>query len=69
MRKRNKKPSPPVTDALLLWLARNRGVLKWVADQIRPAVTEQFVCMVARGKRKSKDGKVERLLRQKGAPI
>ena len=56
-------------DALIVWLAQNRGILTKVSKQMKPPVTSQFVSQVCRGIRNSKDGKVERLLRQYGAPL
>lgn len=51
------------------WVARNRGKLSEIANQVRPRVSSQFVHLVLRGKRKSSDGRVERLLRREGAPL
>jgi hypothetical protein len=55
--------------ALLVWIAQNRGVFSKIARAMHPPVTSQFVSQVARGQRKSKDGKVERELKKMGAPI
>ena len=53
--------------AAILWTAANRNAMTEIAKQCD--VTAQFVSLVLYGRRKSKDGKVERLLRAKGAPI
>lgn len=49
------------------WVFRTRGAVAAVAARV--GVTPQFVYMVLMGKRKSKDGKVERELRKVGAPM
>ncbi len=69
LRRKKKKPKPEISDEMHLWLAKNRGALTEIANTVRPFVTPQFVCMVARRLRKSKDGKVERMLKEKGAPL
>ena len=56
-------------DNVIVWLAQNRGVLTSISKQVHPAVTPQYVSQVVRGLRKSKDGKIERLLKSHGAPI
>ncbi len=56
-------------EALLVWISDNRGMLSKVSRQMKPPVSPQFVSQVVRGIRKSKDGKVELLLRKYGAPI
>ena len=61
--------STTTKDALLIWLAQNRGILTKVSLQVKPPVSPQFVSQVYRGIRKSKDGKIERLLKQYGAPL
>lgn len=61
--------STDTKEDLIIWLAQNRGMLSKVAKLMRPPVTPQFVSQVVRGVRKSKDGKVERILRSHGAPI
>ena len=52
---------------VLMWQAANRGTMTKIAE--RAKVTPQFVYLVIRGRRKSKGGKVERLLKEAGAPI
>jgi len=52
---------------ILMWQAANRGTMTKIAE--RAKVTPQFVYLVIRGRRKSKGGKVERLLKEAGAPI
>jgi hypothetical protein len=51
----------------ILWASEHRNVLTEIADQCD--VTPQFVHMVLYRYRKSKDGKVERALRERGAPL
>lgn len=51
------------------WVAAHRGELSRIAETVRPRVSPQFVHLVLRGKRKSKDGNVERQLRRLGAPV
>ena len=52
---------------LLQWIASNRGRMSELAQ--KAGCSPQFVYLVTRGKRKSKGGKVERMMRQAGAPI
>ena len=52
---------------ILVWIASNRGAIARIALDM--GVSGQFVAMVLKGVRKSKDGKVERALRAEGAPI
>lgn len=59
----------PNKEALIVWLAQNRGILTRIAKGMKPPVTCQFVGQVVRGIRKSQDGRVERVLRSHGAPI
>ncbi len=61
--------STKTKEAMIIWLANNRGVLSKIAEEMRPKVTPQFVGQVCRGTRKSKDGKIERILRTHGAPL
>lgn len=51
----------------ILWAAAHRNALTEIAD--RMGTSPQFVSMVLHGKRKSKDRRVERALREMGAPI
>ena len=51
----------------ILWVAANRNALTAVAERCN--CTPQFVGYCLYGQRKSKDGKVERLLRELGAPV
>ena len=61
--------STSTKEAMIVWLAQNRGILTKVAKQMRPPVTPQFVGQVCRGTRKSEDGKIERVLKSYGAPL
>lgn len=56
-------------DAVIVWLSQNRGILTKVSKQMKPPVSPQFVSQVCRGVRKSKDGRIERLLKSYGAPL
>lgn len=49
------------------WIADNRGALSEIAGQI--PCSYQFVSMVLKGERKSKDGRVEGKLKEMGAPV
>jgi len=49
------------------WVAVNRGVLTRIARDVK--VSPQFVHQCLRKLRQSEDGRVERLLRQAGAPL
>ena len=49
-----------------MWVSQNRGILTSIADRLN--VTPQMVHMVLRGLRKSEGGKIERMLREAGAP-
>lgn len=51
----------------ILWASANRNALTEIAGICN--CTPQFVHYCLYGKRKSKDGKVERELRERGAPI
>jgi hypothetical protein len=55
--------------AASIWSLRNRGQISKIAARIRPPVSPQFVHLVLHGKRKSRGGKVERMLREAGAPV
>ncbi len=62
----------PIRDkdmAASMWVLRNRGELSRIAARIRPPVSPQFVHLVLRGKRRSRGGRVERMLRGAGAPV
>ena len=52
-----------------VWVAEHRGAITEIAKMIKPPVSPQFVQMVLKGKRKSKDGMVERELKKRGAPV
>jgi hypothetical protein len=54
---------------LILWIAQNRGLLSKIAKALKPAITPQYVSQIARGQKKSKDGGVERKLRESGWPM
>lgn len=51
----------------VLWASDHRNALTEVARDHK--VTPQFCCMVLHGRRKSRDGRIERALRAMGAPI
>jgi hypothetical protein len=51
----------------ILWVAANRNALSNIAEQC--GCTPQFVGYVLYQQRRSRDGKVERLLRELGAPV
>lgn len=53
----------------LTWVANNRGVMTQIARKVAPRVSPQFVHLVLRGKRSSRDGQIERMLRKAGAPV
>lgn len=59
---RDKKRNPQA----ILWVSNNRSKLTQIAEEC--ACTPQFVGYVLYGKRRSRDGKVERLLKEAGAP-
>jgi hypothetical protein len=61
--------STKTKEAMIVWLAQNRGILTKIAALAKPPVTGQFVGQIARGIRKSIDGKIERMLRSHGAPL
>ena len=52
---------------VVLWASSHRNVLTQVARQFK--VTPQFCHMVLYSKRKSKDYRIERALKELGAPI
>ncbi len=52
---------------MLVWVSNNRGKLTEIARIAK--VSPQFVHLVMHGSRSSKDGTVERLLREAGAPL
>ncbi len=65
-------PRPPLKQEYrdpktLLWIGQNRGVLTKIAKEVNRSA--QFVHLVYYGRRNSSDGRVERLLRERGAPI
>lgn len=51
----------------VLWSANNRNCLTEIAT--RMGVSPQFVSMVLHKRRKSRDGRVERALKEMGAPL
>jgi hypothetical protein len=51
----------------ILWVAENRNTLTEIADLCD--CSPQFVSLVLHQRRKSKDGRVERALRDRGAPL
>ena len=54
-------------DMQTIWVSHNRTLLTEIAKEAR--VSPQFVHQIFRGKRRSSDGRVERLLKKAGAPI
>lgn len=65
------KPKPPNGNrqAIVVWVSNNRNKITEIAQSMRPRVSPQFVHMVLYGKRKSRNGVVERKLRVVGAPL
>src|SRR5882724_9597560 len=55
------------TTSMLVWISDNYGVLTEIAKLAK--VSPQFVHMVLRGDRASSEGRVEQLLRERGAPM
>ena len=51
----------------VLWVSSHRSILASIARQYK--VTPQFVHYVLYGRRKSADGRIERALRESGAPV
>lgn len=51
------------------WVSTNRGVLTEIANAVRPKVRSQYVGMVLRGERKSRDGRIEAMLKKRNAPV
>lgn len=49
------------------WVAENPGAMREIAESCR--CDRSFVSKVLHGQRKSKDGAVERELKDRGAPI
>ena len=58
---------PSVT--MLVWMSNNRGVLTRIAKSVSPPVSPQFVHLVLRGERNSSHGRIEKLLKDHGAPV
>ncbi len=52
---------------MLVWVHHNRGALTKIAREAQ--VSPQFVHLVMRGARSSTAGRIERLLRERGAPL
>lgn len=61
------RPMPRKDPMAILWAAAHRNTLTAIADEV--GVTPQFVSMCLYGRRKSKDGRIERKLRELGAPV
>lgn len=61
------KPKPRKDPMAILWVSSHRNALAEVAKAC--GVTPQFCHYVLYGLRHSKDGKVERMLREMGAPV
>jgi hypothetical protein len=60
-------PSISSADHKRLWVSRNRSILTKVAKAT--GTKPQFVSMVLYGSRRSTGGRVERKLREAGAPL
>lgn len=52
---------------MILWIRQNRGQLARVAQTLR--CSPQFVSQVANGVRSSKNMRIERMLKEAGAPL
>ncbi len=61
------RAAPRKDPLAILWAASHRNVLTKIADQM--GVSPQFVSMCLHGRRRSKDGRIERKLRELGAPV
>jgi hypothetical protein len=61
------KAVPRKDPLAILWVSAHRNALKQIADQFK--VTPQFVHYCLYGRRKSADGRIERALRELGAPV
>ena len=60
--------SPPRKDPMaVLWASSHRNVLTEIAKQFD--VSPQFCHMILYAKRRSKDGRIERALKELGAPV
>ena len=57
----------PGRDRILAWIADHRGKCSEIAEQT--GFSANFVSLVLYGQKRSKDGKIERLLRKAGAPV
>jgi hypothetical protein len=57
----------PPSIAMLVWVQYNRGTLTKIAREAQ--VSPQFVHLVMRGARSSTAGRIEKLLRERGAPL
>lgn len=64
---RGVRMTPALKDKQTLWVSRNRRKLTEIAQGAR--VSPQFVHQVFRGRRRSTGGRIERLLREAGAPV
>ncbi len=63
----SERTSPRKDPMAILWAAAHRNIMTEIADQV--GCTPQFVSMCLYGRRKSKDGRIERKLRALGAPV
>lgn len=63
----SERPSPRKDPLAILWAAAHRNTMTIIAEEI--GCTPQFVSMCLYGRRKSKDGRIERKLRELGAPV
>ena len=59
--------APRKNPMAILWASSHRNVLTEIAREVN--CTPQFVHYVLYGQRRSKDGRIERLLRARGAPV
>jgi hypothetical protein len=53
--------------AAVLWASAHRNLMSEIARSC--GCTPQFVHYILYGERRSRDGKVERMLREEGAPV
>ncbi len=61
------RPVPRKDPMAILWASSHRSSMAGIAKS--HGVSSQFVSMVLYRRRKSKDGRIERALRELGAPV
>lgn len=61
---RDEKRKDPMA---ILWASSHRSKMAGIAKDL--GVSSQFVSMVLYGRRRSKDGRIERALKELGAPV